>query len=135
MEDMYGMRSETNGELQGWFQAPRFDLYVWIANGEVTHLQVCAGSDVVDWKPTGLLPTGQLRGRGGGIGVLAAREDTIMGDRDVSAERVARIVAALRTADLPPDVRDFALAAVQGQAPTVPAATVEAEIRALKTVR
>lgn len=109
---MYGLRGGSDTEMEGWYHADRFDLFLWFKGNALAHLQVCAGMDVLDWSPSRGGQTGRLRGRDKGIGVQAAREDTIVDDRQLSSERVQRIVKAIQESALPLDVRDYSVAAV-----------------------
>jgi hypothetical protein len=133
MGELYGLRSERDGELQGWFHGERFDLFLWFEGDALVHLQVCAGNDVVDWKPSGLLPTASLRGRdSGGVGVQAARTDQVVEDHFVSAKRLERAIHAVTSASLPAPVRDFTLGALRRDASTATEADVLSAVRRLR---
>jgi len=134
MAGTYSVRTEKDGEIEGWFHAPDFDLFLWFQGNTVAHLQICAGADIAEWHPAGALPTGRLLGRkSGAVGMLASREDTILNDAGISPARVAHVVSAVERIDLPPEVRAFALAALRNE-PVEPAASALAGlVRALPT--
>lgn len=112
-----GWRVLRDGVHEAWVRNARFELFVWVRPSGYEHVQLCAGEDLLEWRPGFAASTGTITVRDERVGLAGLREGNLHFDRRPSPERIERLKKALSLSTLEGPLAELARRLLENEPP------------------